>query len=452
MTGLQKLVDAAVTEAQEKFCLLVLRGDRRRDGHERARRLDDPPRAHRRRRGSGPQRGPAPRGELGRSGGDARLPGRGPRRDGLRRPPRARSAPPAPARAPGGRARRSHRSRRPAAHLHSRRARRRARGRARDGALRAPRRWPGRGGGSRSRSLSSSPCSRRWPEGSPTSWRARSSASPTPPIASAAAISAFERTSRAADIGGSPARCATSPSASTAWPSASKRWCAASASSRRDQPRAALAARSCARGARDRARPPPARSRASRGALSRAALDDVEKQLGDVDSILGDLLDVARSGLADLRKENAGCVDVAPGPDRRGAVAAAHRAPAGPDAETLALAFDPPLLARAVHNLFVNARAHGHPRDRPIEAVVTRDGRPGTESSCVTAGRVPRRVRRAGVRALRARRAFARSAERRSRIRARADPRPAHRRGTRGPRLRAKRARPHGRRRRWAPK
>jgi len=29
------------------------------------------------------------------------------------------------------------------------------------------------------------------------------------------------------------------------------------------------------------------------------ALDDVEKQLGDVDAILGDLLDVTRAGLSD---------------------------------------------------------------------------------------------------------------------------------------------------------
>src|SRR3984957_3933197 len=34
-----------------------------------------------------------------------------------------------------------------------------------------------------------------------------------------------------------------------------------------------------------------------------APLDDVEKQLGAVDGILGDLLDVTRAGLADLRKE-----------------------------------------------------------------------------------------------------------------------------------------------------
>ncbi len=105
-----------------------------------------------------------------------------------------------------------------------------------------------------------------------------------------------------------------------------------------------------------------------------SALDDVERQLGDVDSILGDLLDVARSGLADLRKENRGLVDWL-----RGRIAEEPSPPpieltAGPDVETLALAFDPPLLARAVQNLFVNARSHGHAPDRPIGVRVSSEG------------------------------------------------------------------------------
>ncbi len=104
------------------------------------------------------------------------------------------------------------------------------------------------------------------------------------------------------------------------------------------------------------------------------ALDDVEKQLGDVDSILGDLLDVARSGLGDLRKENRGLVDWL-----RGRIAEEPASPpieliAGPDEQKLALAFDPSLLARAVQNLFVNARAHGHPPDQPIAIRVSREG------------------------------------------------------------------------------
>ncbi len=47
----------------------------------------------------------------------------------------------------------------------------------------------------------------------------------------------------------------------------------------------------------------------------RGPLDDVEKQLGAVDGILGELLDVTRAGLADLRKERR----------PRGVVARAHR-------------------------------------------------------------------------------------------------------------------------------
>ncbi len=55
--------------------------------------------------------------------------------------------------------------------------------------------------------------------------------------------------------------------------------------------------------ARDRL-PPEAGERSPK-----AALDDVETQLGAVDSVLGDLLDVTRAGLADLRKENRGIVE-----------------------------------------------------------------------------------------------------------------------------------------------
>jgi two-component system OmpR family sensor kinase len=105
-----------------------------------------------------------------------------------------------------------------------------------------------------------------------------------------------------------------------------------------------------------------------------AALDDVEKQLSDVDSILGDLLDVARTGLADLRKETRGLVDwlkvrIADEPSPP-----AIELTAGPEEQKLALAFDPALLARAVQNVLVNARAHGHPSDRALAIRVSRQG------------------------------------------------------------------------------
>jgi len=117
--------------------------------------------------------------------------------------------------------------------------------------------------------------------------------------------------------------------------------------------------------ARDRL-PPPAGDRSPGGAL-----DDVEKQLGAVDSVLGDLLDVTRAGLADLRKENRGLVEWL-----RGRIAEEPQPPAivlsGPDGgEDPSLLFDPSLLGRVVHNLIVNARAHGHPVDSPIDVGVS---------------------------------------------------------------------------------
>jgi signal transduction histidine kinase len=104
-----------------------------------------------------------------------------------------------------------------------------------------------------------------------------------------------------------------------------------------------------------------------------AALDDVEKQLAAVDEILGDLLDVARTGLADLRKEKRELVGWI-----RGRAAEEPSPPiievmAADDVSALVVEFDPALLARAVQNLFVNARAHGHPADQPIRVLVSRE-------------------------------------------------------------------------------
>jgi len=46
----------------------------------------------------------------------------------------------------------------------------------------------------------------------------------------------------------------------------------------------------------------------------------------------------------------------------------------GPEVEEVSAGFDAPLLSRAVHNLILNARAHGHPDDRPIEVHAGREG------------------------------------------------------------------------------
>jgi signal transduction histidine kinase len=122
--------------------------------------------------------------------------------------------------------------------------------------------------------------------------------------------------------------------------------------------------------ARDRL-PPASREPSDRSPL--AALDDVEKQLGGVDAILGDLLDVARTGLADLRTESRGLVDWLKVRVAEEPTPPAIELIASDDARAVVLAFDPALLARAVQNLLVNARAHGHAVDRPIEVRVSRE-------------------------------------------------------------------------------
>jgi two-component system OmpR family sensor kinase len=96
------------------------------------------------------------------------------------------------------------------------------------------------------------------------------------------------------------------------------------------------------------------------------ALDDVDRQLGAVDTLLGDLLEVSRAGLADLHKERLPLVawvrtriaDEPQPPSIELEVAAGG--------EDLEASIDPVLLGRAVHNLLANARAHGHPADAPL--------------------------------------------------------------------------------------
>ena len=105
-----------------------------------------------------------------------------------------------------------------------------------------------------------------------------------------------------------------------------------------------------------------------------STLDDVEKQLAAIDAILGDLLDVTRAGLADLRKETRPFADWL-----RARIADEPTPPVielevTPEMRDSAVAFDSALLARAVHNVLLNARAHGHPPDLPLEASVFRRG------------------------------------------------------------------------------
>jgi signal transduction histidine kinase len=113
------------------------------------------------------------------------------------------------------------------------------------------------------------------------------------------------------------------------------------------------------------AEPAPERSAAS-------AFDDVERELGAIDSILGDLLDVTRAGLADLRTENR---NMAAWLEER--IAAETDLPPlelsiADDARDLVVSFDAALLARVLHNVLVNAQAHGHPEGVPLEVKLSR--------------------------------------------------------------------------------
>lgn len=102
------------------------------------------------------------------------------------------------------------------------------------------------------------------------------------------------------------------------------------------------------------------------GEATERPLSDLERQLVEMDAILGDLLASARAGLADVRRErtdlgawlrsraeneDGGPIDVTVTPEADGR-----------EAE-----IDAALLGRAVHNVFANAWNHGHPKDVPLE-------------------------------------------------------------------------------------
>ncbi len=115
--------------------------------------------------------------------------------------------------------------------------------------------------------------------------------------------------------------------------------------------------------ARDRAAP--------EDAAAQRPLDDVERQLVEVDAILGDLLASARAGLADAHLTDARFADWLR--DRLArlsqdeAVTTLEIEGAAADLE---VAFDAALLGRAVHNVLANALAHGHPAGVPIRVAV----------------------------------------------------------------------------------
>ncbi len=126
-----------------------------------------------------------------------------------------------------------------------------------------------------------------------------------------------------------------------------------------------------------------ARERATADTRVGAPLDDVERQLADVDTILEDLLAVARAGLTDLHRAP---TLLLPWLRRRLAaeggevelVAASEDAAISKDAiaddAAISVAIDGALLGRALHNLLGNARAHGHPDDVPLVVHVLDQG------------------------------------------------------------------------------
>ena len=101
------------------------------------------------------------------------------------------------------------------------------------------------------------------------------------------------------------------------------------------------------------------------------ALDDVERQLIEMDSILGDLLASARAGLADVRLEE---VEIAAWLRTR--IAAETEGPilltVEHGAEAMRARIDAPLLGRAIHNVLANAWNHGHPGDLPLDVVLSK--------------------------------------------------------------------------------
>lgn len=109
--------------------------------------------------------------------------------------------------------------------------------------------------------------------------------------------------------------------------------------------------------ARDRPQPGP-------------ALDDVERQLVEMDSILGDLLASARAGLADVHLEE---IELVPWLRKR--IASEKDGPieltVAEGSEGARVRIDAALLGRALHNLFANAWNHGHPKEEPLQVVVS---------------------------------------------------------------------------------
>lgn len=121
--------------------------------------------------------------------------------------------------------------------------------------------------------------------------------------------------------------------------------------------------------ARDRSQSGSSTTRGS--GADRSALDDVDRQLVEMDSILGDLLASARAGLADVHLEE---VELVPWLRKR--IASEKDGPieltVAEGAQSARVTIDAALLGRALHNLLGNAWNHGHPKAEPLQVVVSR--------------------------------------------------------------------------------
>lgn len=98
-------------------------------------------------------------------------------------------------------------------------------------------------------------------------------------------------------------------------------------------------------------------------------LKGADRNLVEVDAILGDLLASARAGLADLRREKLDLkswLDARIAQETTGPITLEGKVEGEIDA-------DGALLGRAVHNLLANAWAHGHPKDVPLVVRVARE-------------------------------------------------------------------------------
>lgn len=115
-----------------------------------------------------------------------------------------------------------------------------------------------------------------------------------------------------------------------------------------------------------------ARERTESDAGTTKSLADVDRQLVEVDAILGDLLASARAGLADVRIEE---VDLVAWLRKRIATENADDGAielvSTPESEVAKVKIDSALLGRALHNLFTNAWAHGHPKDKALVVTAT---------------------------------------------------------------------------------